>query len=500
MENLTDNRQQTTDNRQPTTHVHRSFSVGGDNQQPTTAMPKSSIHFDISERKILLRILDIVCVLALLYLVSMLFNFDYFKINSEHWVWSIVLATYLTIFATIFELYNLQKASKFDVVVKNVIITSSVTVLFYLLTPFYTPMLPSNRLQIVYFFLAINVAMLVWRYAYIILISAPRFYKRVILIAHAQDVDTIIASLQKSDPNYRVIGYFNTAPYDGTIVNNLEIDSIAVEDIAMLTDEMTISEIVVGTPLSEGMTVELNNKLIKLLENGIPIREYTQVYEELTHRIPVQHVEKDFYRYFPFSRSNQNKLYLFFNRILDLLFSLLGLAFGFMLIPILVIGNLLANRGPLFYSQTRVGKNGEYFKIYKLRSMVVNAEKNGAQFAEARDTRVTKFGRFLRKSRFDEIPQFINVIKGEMSVIGPRPERPEFVEDLKEKIPFYEVRHLVKPGVTGWAQVNAKYGSSEEDSLEKLQYDLYYIKHRSLFLDITIIIKTLSTIVFFRGQ
>ena len=149
-------------------------------------MSKSSIHFDISERKILLRILDIVSVLALLYLVSMLFNFDYFKINSEHWVWSIVLATYLTVFATIFELYNLQKASKFDVVVKNVIITSSVTVLFYLLTPFYTPVLPSNRLQIVYFFLAINVAMLAWRYAYIVLISAPRFFKRVLIIAHAR--------------------------------------------------------------------------------------------------------------------------------------------------------------------------------------------------------------------------------------------------------------------------------------------------------------------------
>ncbi len=463
-------------------------------------MSKNSIHFDISERKILLRILDIVCVLSLLYLVGIIFNFDYFKINSEHWVWSIVLATYLTVFATIFELYNLQKASKFDVVVKNVIITSSVTVLFYLLTPFYTPMLPSNRLQIVYFFLAINLAMLVWRYAYIILISAPRFYKRVLLIAYARDVDEIIASLQKSDPNYRIIGYFNTGPNDSTIINSLEIDSITIADISMLIEEMNISEIVVGTPISDGMTVELNNQLIKFLENGIPIREYTQVYEELTHRIPVQHVEKDFYRYFPFSRSNQNKLYLFFNRILDLMLSIIGLSFLVVLLPFVIIGNIIGNRGPLFYTQTRIGKNGREFKIYKLRSMIVNAEKNGAQFAKAKDSRVTKFGRFLRKSRFDEIPQFINVIKGEMSVIGPRPERPKFVKQLVEKIPFYEVRHLVKPGVTGWAQVNAKYGSTDEDSLEKLQYDLYYIKHRSLFLDITIIIKTLSTIVFFRGQ
>lgn len=463
-------------------------------------MSKSSIHFDISERKVLLRIFDIVCVLALLYVVGTIFNFDYFKINSQHWMWSIVLALYLTIFATIFELYNLQKASKFEVVVKNVIITSSVTVLFYLLTPFYTPMLPSNRLQIVYFFISINIALLAWRYAYIVLVSAPRFFKRVLLIANASDVDSIVTSLQKSDPNYRVVGYYNTGLNDHTVIKNSEIDEFDIEEIHTVSKEMIISEIVVGTPLSEGMTVDLNNQLIKLLESGIPIREYTQVYEELTHRIPVQHVEKDFYRYFPFSRSNQNKLYLFFNRILDLFISIIGLLFGIALLPFFIIGNLLANRGPLFYSQKRVGKNGKVFKILKLRSMVLNAEKDGARFAHSKDVRVTKFGRFLRRSRFDEIPQFINVIKGEMSVIGPRPERPVFVENLIEKIPFYEVRHLVKPGVTGWAQVNAKYGSSEEDSLEKLQYDLYYIKHRSLFLDVTIIVKTLSTILFFRGQ
>src|SRR5690554_5656909 len=239
-------------------------------------MSKKNIHFEISERKVLLRILDVVSVLALLYLVGLVFKFDYFRFDKARWMFALVLAIYLTVFATIFELYNLQKASRFEVVVKNVILTSSVTVLFYLLTPFYTPMLPSNRLQIVYFFLAINVALLGWRYAYIVLVSAPRFYKRVLLIAHAQDVDAIVESLQKSDPNYRVIGYFNTGLNNGALVHNLEIDAIDIHDIAMLTEEMTISEIVIGTPLSEGMTVELNNKLIKLLEKGIPIREYTQ--------------------------------------------------------------------------------------------------------------------------------------------------------------------------------------------------------------------------------
>jgi lipopolysaccharide/colanic/teichoic acid biosynthesis glycosyltransferase len=176
------------------------------------------------------------------------------------------------------------------------------------------------------------------------------------------------------------------------------------------------------------------------------------------------------------------------------------LGFGLILVPFVFLGNLLANRGPLFYTQERIGKNGNAFQIIKLRTMVKNAEKDGMKWAQKNDTRVTKFGKFLRKTRIDEIPQFINVLKGEMSLIGPRPERPFFVQELSQIIPFYETRHIVKPGLTGWAQVNSRYGSTIDDSLIKLQYDLFYIKHRSFFLDINIIVKTLSTIIFFRGQ
>lgn len=459
---------------------------------------KSSIHFDISERKILLRLIDIAAVLGSLYVVGLIFDFDYFKINQDHWVWSIVLGLYLTVFASIFELYNLQKASKFEVVIQNIILTASVTVLFYLLTPFFTPELPENRLQIVYFYIAINVALFIWRYAYIALIATPRFFKRVLLICDSANLQAIIESLHKSDPNYKVVGYINTS--DKKVKLSEDLLPFGRSNVTETVDEHKISEIVVATAQDEGVTVPLYNQLIALLEKGVPIREYTQVYEEITHRVPVQHVDKDFYRYFPFSRSNQNKLYLFFHRVLDLVFSVLGLIFGLLISPLILIGNLIGNRGPIFYTQIRVGRNGKHFRIYKLRSMVKDAEKDGAKFASERDSRVTRFGRFLRRSRFDEIPQFINVIKGDMSVIGPRPERPIFVKELSEKIPFYEIRHIVKPGVTGWAQVNAKYGSSTKHALEKLQYDLYYIKKRSLFLDISIVIKTLSTIIFFRGQ
>ena len=171
------------------------------------------------------------------------------------------------------------------------------------------------------------------------------------------------------------------------------------------------------------------------------------------------------------------------------------------LLPLILIGNLIGNRGPLFYKQIRVGENGKLFHIIKLRSMLVNAESKGAQWATKDDPRITAFGKFLRNSRLDEVPQLVNVIKGEMSVIGPRPERPFFVKELSKQIPFYETRHILKPGMTGWAQVNERYGQNViEDSLTKLQYDLYYIKHRDFFLDVSIITKTISTVLYYRGQ
>jgi lipopolysaccharide/colanic/teichoic acid biosynthesis glycosyltransferase len=185
---------------------------------------------------------------------------------------------------------------------------------------------------------------------------------------------------------------------------------------------------------------------------------------------------------------------------MEILISTVGLFFGVILLPFILLGNAIGNRGKLFYTQERVGKNGKIFQILKFRTMVNNAEREGAVFSTPNDNRVTPFGKFMRKTRIDEVPQFVNILKGEMAVIGPRPERPFFVKEIAEIMPFYETRHVIKPGLTGWAQVNYSYGESIADSLIKLQYDLYYIKHRSVFLDLNITIKTISTVLFYRGQ
>jgi len=461
---------------------------------------EKGIHFEVSERKVLLRLMDILMVFIGIYCLSLFFNFDYVLLNVENTVALILLVLYITVFGTVFELYDLQKASQLDTTFKNIVLMASIVVLFYLLTPYLSPLLPDERMQILVFYLMLIVSVFLWRIVYVKLIESPRFYKRVLLIAEVSNIKSLIEALDNSDPNYKIIGFIDSEKSNDKSVKFKGLKEFKAKDFLETILKEKISEVLVANFNTDAMTTEVYHDLILLLERGFKIRDYTQVYEELLHKVPIQFVGKDFYKYFPFSRSNENKLYIFFQRAFDVIVAVLGLLIGFLLLPLILLGNLLGNKGPLFYSQERVGRNSKLFQIIKLRTMVINAEKDGVKWAKKNDRRVTKFGKFLRRSRLDEIPQFYNVLKGEMSIIGPRPERPFFVSELSRVIPFYEIRHIIKPGLTGWAQVNTRYGSSIDDSLKKLQYDLYYIKHRSVFLDFSISIKTLSTILYYRGQ
>lgn len=456
------------------------------------------IHFEISERKVLLKLFDILSVLVALYFVSSIFEFNYFNFDKPNFYWLLVLGFYLNIFGSVFEMYNLQVASNQFQIIKSIVLTTSTTVLVYLLTPVYSPVLPKSRLQIILFFLTILIALLVWRIFYVKFLASKRFVKNAILVCDDNQLNELISGLEKVNPHYKFIAYVSSE----TNIHSLKtpIPILKIDDLKVFVTQNSVSEIVIASQKTEGITVLLYNQLLNLLENGLIIREYTQVYEEITQRIPVQYVSRDFYRYFPFSRNNQNQLYLLVVKISEVILAIIGLLLGTLLLPFIILGNLFGNKGKLFYAQERVGKNGKTFQIYKLRTMIINAEQNGAVFSTQNDVRITPFGKFLRKTRIDEVPQFINILKGDMAIIGPRPERPVFVSEIAKIMPFYETRHILKPGLTGWAQVNYSYGDSINDSLIKLQYDLYYIKHRSLFLDISIIIKTLSTVLFYRGQ
>jgi exopolysaccharide biosynthesis polyprenyl glycosylphosphotransferase len=461
---------------------------------------KTKMHFEISERKVILRLFDVISVLVSLFLVGNFLEFNYFTITKTHFYWTIMLAVYINFFGTIFEMYNLQVASNQFQVIKNTLITASITVLFYLLTPLFSPVLPSNRLQVLIFYFVVLFSLLAWRMVYVLFLASHRFYQNVVLICDNNQVQELILGLQNIDPNYKIVGYVNLDFIEKNNSKSQFVPQIETENLVSFVKENTISEIVIASHKANEISVVLYQQLMSLLQSGTTIREYTHVYESKTQRIPIQYIGADFYRFLPLNRSNSNKLYLSFIKIIEIIISLLGLTIGFGLIPIIFLGNALANKGGLFYTQERVGKDGLVFKIFKFRTMKKNAESNGAVFSNVNDARITAFGKFLRKTRIDEFPQFINILKGDMALIGPRPERPFFVNEIAQIMPFYETRHIIKPGLTGWAQVNYSYGESIEESIVKLQYDLYYIKHRSLYLDLNIALKTITTVLFYRGQ
>lgn len=464
-------------------------------------MPKNKIHFEISERKLILHLVDVFCIVVGLYVVGSFFDLDYLKSSVSNGIYLIVLLFYLKVIGTIFELYNLQISSNEFLVSRSSILTATTTVLAYFLTPIYAPQLPSNRLQILTFLLVVFFSLVLWRVFYVRFLASNRFHQNALLVCEEEQLGELISGLANIDPHYKIIAYVNDSKQK--TVQNLfysNVERVSSVDLVNYVKEKYITEIVVAAQKPDSITPELYQQLLKLLEAGKVIREYSQVYESKTQRIPVQYIERDFYRFFPFSRSNQNRLYLLIVRILEILLSVIGLLITLVLIPIIFLVNSIANKGSLFYTQERVGKDGVIFNILKFRTMVENAELQNAVFATAQDNRITAFGKFMRKTRMDEFPQFVNILKGEMAVIGPRPERPFFVKEIAERMPFYETRHVIKPGLTGWAQVNYSYGESIEESLIKLQYDLYYIKHRSFYLDFNITLKTITTILFYRGQ
>lgn len=315
---------------------------------------KKGIHFEISERKVLLRLFDVGLILLTLYLLESFLPFNYLTISTDNTISIIVLLLYFTIFGTVFELYDLQKASKLDISFKNIVLASSVTVLFYLLTPVVTPFLPEKRLQIIYFYLGIILAIFLWRLAYITFVQSPRFYKKVLLVGEISNLSSILKALHDVDPNYKIIGFINSESIRKDAVKFKGLKEFHVNDLNKIINDHKVSEILVASFNDDHISTELYHGLINLLERGFTIREFTQVYEEMTYRVPIQFVGKDFYKYFPFSRSNQNKLYQFFRRVFDILFACIGLVVGILLLPFIFIGNLIANRGPLFYTQERV--------------------------------------------------------------------------------------------------------------------------------------------------
>ena len=287
------------------------------------------------------------------------------------------------------------------------------------------------------------------------------------------------------------------------IKNRLNVEDYKIHQldrIKKFVNKSAYNLVVVAVYDHKKIDKEINNFLIGCLKRDLPINSFYKVYENIFEAMPIKLAENRFYDVFPINRSNYNLVYKLFSKIIDLIFSLtVGLLF-LTLIPIVWLLNLFFNKGPLFYTQNRIGKGGKEYKIYKFRSMKLHKKGDHSKYVQKNDIRLNSFGKLLRKLRIDELPQIYNVIKGNMSLIGPRAEWNELGNNYQKNIPFYEARYSIKPGITGWAQIKFKYGENLEDSFKKLEYDLYYIKNRSVFMDIRILFRTVHTVLFSKGQ
>ena len=337
-----------------------------------------------------------------------------------------------------------------------------------------------------------------WRVAAHWLLGHPDVGEKVLIVGSGSSaVEVAREVLERRDAGYRVVGFVDSDPaLVGRSLLNPRVIGLT-DDLAEITRREGVNRIVVALGERRGQ-FPVRQLLDLSLSGDVAIEECASFYERLTGRVSLDMMRPSWLIFS--SRARQARLSAVIRTVFHRVTALAG---ALVSLPIALVTAALIkldSPGPVLYSQERVGKNGRSFRVYKFRSMRTDAEKDGPVWAsKSGDARTTRVGRVIRKIRVDEIPQFWNILRGEMNFVGPRPERPHFVKQLAEEIPFYEQRHLVPPGLTGWAQIKYPYGASVEDARQKLQYDLFYIKNQSLVLDAVILFETVKTILFGRG-
>ncbi len=426
-----------------------------------------------------------------------------------YWRWFLTLTVVWWISAHLFDIYDLARSASASHSMVNTGAAVALTVLVYHWIPVYSPPLASRGLVFIFAALAI-VSVSLWRGVYARAIRQPNFQRRAIVLGAGLAGKTFVEELRElpaygnpySGTGYEIVGFVDDDPAKQ---NSAQFAGVQVlgdsTELAAWAEATGAEDVVVAITHRNTLSQAALNALLACREKGITITTMPALYEQLLGRVPVEHVGGDLAAVLPMQNGPTDRLFHGVKRVTDIFLSTIGLGLLGLLLPFLALANMFANPGPLFYSQTRVGRGGRHYTVIKLRSMLPNAEaKSGAVWSTTNDPRITPFGKFLRKSRLDELPQFYNVLKGDMSVIGPRPERPEFVDELAAKIPFYRARHAEKPGITGWAQVRYSYGSTIEDSRIKLEYDLYYVRHAGFYLDLLIAMKTIGEMLRLKGR
>ena len=405
-----------------------------------------------------------------------------------------VIATFLLHLG---DLYEARLAVAPREMLARLLICQSTSGLIIAAIGFAVPSLRLGRSAFLQITILTTAGLMAWRMG--LLVAWPKQQMAVrVLVLGTGHVGRLITELEgTSSRPYRIIGFLDDSPGAAEMIPDGHVLLGKIQDLDVMVEETRPDIVVVAQVDRRGCFPA--KALLECRLRGIRVEDWPTFYEKATGKILVTAVRPSWLIFSDgFVKTPRTEI---IKRLVDLTVSLAGLALALPVMIIVAIAIKVESPGPILYRQPRLGRNGCVFILNKFRSMRQDAEKEtGPVWAQTRDPRITRIGAFLRQTRLDELPQLINVLVGHMSFIGPRPERPEFVEDLQKQIPYYMERLAVKPGITGWAQVSYRYGSSVEDAVEKLQYDLYYIKNLSLFLDLLILLNTVQVVLFARGR
>ncbi len=398
------------------------------------------------------------------------------------------------------ELYDVRRASRLADTLRGLAIAASISLGLYLLVFFISPAGSLPRLGVAAFIVAASVLTLAWRVLYINIFTAPLLMRRVLIVG-AGNAGSTLAKIVGGmwPPPFYLVGFIDDDPKK----RNKKIQDYPVlggsKELLAVIQERNITDLIFA--ITADLKAEMFRALIQAEEQGVEVTTMPIIYEELLGRVPIFLLRSDWIIRSFVDHAHTGEFYELVKRLLDIIGGVVGTLVLIILYPLIVLLILVDSGFPLLYRQNRLGKNGKEYPIIKFRTMYADAEKDGkARLATENDERITRVGHFLRRSHLDELPQFINILRGEMSLVGPRAERSELVAELQSQVPFYRARLLVKPGLTGWAQVNFGYASTVADTGVKLEYDLYYIKHRNLLLDLTILMRTVGAVLGLRGR
>lgn len=434
-------------------------------------------------KRIILLLGDIVILYASLWLTLLIrygVDFDFGRWQQHFWPFTIIYFFWLVVFF-IAGLYELTLARNniifYNTLFRGLIINAGLAIAFFYFIPFFG-ITPKTNL---FLNLAIFIFLLSgWRNLFNKIIKSSALINNILIIGDNREVRQMIRIVRKNPQlGYRLDKQINPreikTPFD-------------------LLEEVTQRNIkTIITAIDPHQDSKLVQSLYQCLPLKISFSDLPSFYERILGKVPISSIGEIWF--LENLTESQKNFYEAIKRILDMAGGFVFGIISLILYPFIILAIKIDSPGPIFYKQRRIGQDGQIFNVIKFRSMIEEAEKDGAKWADQQDHRITRVGKFIRKTRLDELPQLWNIFIGQMSFIGPRPERIEFVQQLEKKIPYYQIRHIVKPGLTGWAQVNFRYGASVRDSIEKLQYELYYIKHRSFVLDLSIFLRTIKIVL-----